>query len=68
MQWTELDYTDLPEVNKLQRERDALLTGVGRLLSHYTNRPHCGHDFTCVCKDNDIAALRALWRKIEGPQ
>lgn len=22
MQWTELDYTDLPEVNKLQRERD----------------------------------------------
>lgn len=34
--------------------RDAL----ERLLSHYTTRPHCGHTFTCICKDNDIAAAR----------
>lgn len=59
--FTEWSQNDLAaEVVDLTAERDALREAATKLLSHYTTKPHCGHPFTCVCKDNDIAALRAL--------
>lgn len=41
-------------------QRDAAVALLRKMVSHYTSKPHCGHDFTCTCKDADIREARAF--------
>lgn len=54
------------ENKRLQAERDEAVGLLRDLVSHYTNRPHCGHDFTCTCKDADVAKVRAFLGRVNG--
>lgn len=48
----------------LRAQLDEAVALLRKMVSHYTNRPHCGHDFTCACKDNDIKELRLFLSRI----